>query len=94
MQPALVLAVGMPMPAAVGTSLLVIAVNSAASLVARTGSSHYDWAVITPFTLAAIVASLAGKRAADRLPPTATTRGFAALILVVAAFIGVHTMAG
>ncbi|WP_435153110.1 sulfite exporter TauE/SafE family protein [Micromonospora aurantiaca (nom. illeg.)] len=92
--PALVLAIGMPMPAAVGTSLLVIAVNSAASLVARTGSSHYDWAVITPFTLAAIIASLAGKRAADRLPPTATTRGFAALILVVAAFIAVHTLAG
>ncbi|TNH31108.1 sulfite exporter TauE/SafE family protein [Micromonospora orduensis] len=68
-----------------GTSLLVIAVNWVASLVARTGSSHYDWALITPFTLAAIIASLAGKRAADRLSPTATTRGFAALILVMAA---------
>ncbi|WBC16444.1 sulfite exporter TauE/SafE family protein [Micromonospora sp. WMMA1998] len=92
--PALVLAVGLPMPAAVGTSLLVIAVNSAASLLARTGSTHYDWAVITPFTLAAMVASLAGKRVADRLPPTATTRAFAALVLLVAAFIGVRTATG
>jgi hypothetical protein len=32
------------------------------------------WAVITPFTLAAIIASLAGKRAADRLPPTPRPR--------------------
>ncbi len=41
--PALVLALGFDMPVAVGTSLLVIAINSAAALLARLGGhSHLD----------------------------------------------------
>ena len=43
--PALVLALDFPMPVAVGTSLLVIAINSATSLVARAGTGiDIDWA--------------------------------------------------
>ena len=45
--PALVLALGFEMPAAVGTSLLVIAINSAASLAARFGGHvHLDWPLL------------------------------------------------
>jgi len=42
--PALVLALGFEMPVAVGTSLLVIAINSAAALTARIGTHvHFAW---------------------------------------------------
>ena len=47
--PALVLALGFPMPVAVGTSLLVIAVNSATALAARVGpvaAIDLDWPLI------------------------------------------------
>jgi uncharacterized membrane protein YfcA len=84
--PALVLAIGLPMPAAVGTSLLIIVINSAASLAARGGTAHFDWALLVPFTLAAMVGTLAGKRVADRLPAAVSTRAFAVLILAVAAY--------
>jgi len=45
--PALVLAMGIDMPAAVGTSLLVIAINSATALAARLGGhTSLDWPLL------------------------------------------------
>jgi uncharacterized membrane protein YfcA len=90
--PALVLALDLPMSAAVGTSLVIIAINSLASLVARTGYDHVDWTTTVPFALAAMAASLAGKKAADHVPEKITTRAFAALILLVAAYTTVRTL--
>ncbi|MGW0435685.1 sulfite exporter TauE/SafE family protein [Micromonospora sp. NPDC003197] len=92
--PALVLAIGLPMSAAVGTSLLVIVINSAAALLARAGTASFDWAVVAPFTLAAMVGTLGGKRIADRLPAAVATRAFAVLILVVAGYTVLHTLIG
>ena len=88
--PALTLALGMPMPIAVGTSLLIIVLNSASALAARAGSAHFDCAVIAPFTLAAMTGTVAGRRIADRLPNSALNLAFAALLFLVAAFVGGH----
>ena len=66
--PALVIVLRMPMTLAIGTSLLIILVNSAASVLARLGGLHLDWAVIAPFTIGAVLGTVAGKRVADRLP--------------------------
>jgi len=90
--PALVLVLDLPMSAAVGTSLVIIAINSLAALVARTGYNHVDWATTVPFALTAMAASLAGKKAADHLPEKITTRAFAMLILLVAAYTAVRTL--
>ena len=65
--PALTLVLGLSMPEAIGTSLLVIAINSAVALATRLGSSTIDWSVAMPFTVAAILGVLVGKRIADRL---------------------------
>ena len=91
--PALVLALAFPMPVAVGTSLLVIAVNSTTALLARisTTGADLDWPLITGFTLAAIVGSLAGGRLASRLRPTTLTRAFAVLLVVVAVYTAVRS---
>ncbi|MGW4424315.1 sulfite exporter TauE/SafE family protein [Streptosporangium sp. NPDC004631] len=85
--PALVLVLGLPMSAAVGTSLFVIAINSAASLAARAGQAHFDWGVIVPFTLAAVAGTVAGRRIADRLPAAILTRSFSILLLGVAVYV-------
>jgi uncharacterized membrane protein YfcA len=84
--PALVMILGYEMPAAIGTSLLVIAIDSAASLAARTGADQFDWAVIAPFGLLAIAGSFLGRRIASRLPNRTLTQAFAVLIVLVAAY--------
>ena len=84
--PALTLALGLSMPQAVATSLVVISINSGGALLARAGTAHFDWAVIVPFTLAAIAGSLGGKRVADRVSGTTLTRAFAVLLVGVAIY--------
>ncbi len=88
--PALLVALRLPMPVAVGTSLLVIGVNSAAALSARWGQP-VDWAVVAPFTLVAVGATVAGQRLARRVPAPALQRSFAALLLGVAALVAGHS---
>ncbi|HEY7176552.1 MAG TPA: sulfite exporter TauE/SafE family protein [Micromonosporaceae bacterium] len=85
--PALVTVLGLPMPVAVGTSLAVIALNSAAALAARAGHVTVHWSVVVPLAIAAVAASVAGKRVADRLHPDLLTRAFAALLIAVAAYV-------
>jgi uncharacterized membrane protein YfcA len=85
--PALVLALGFDMPAAVGTSLLVIAINSAAALAARLGSHvHLDWPLLAAFTLAALAGTLAGNRIASRVDAARLTVAFTMLLIAVAVY--------
>ncbi|MDR6864699.1 sulfite exporter TauE/SafE family protein [Phycicoccus sp. 3266] len=91
--PALVLALAFPMPVAVGTSLLVIAVNSATALGARAGSGmSLDWGVILAFTAAAVAGSLVGGRVAARVAPRHLTRAFAVLLVAVALYTAARSV--
>ncbi len=91
--PALVLALGFEMPVAVGTSLLVIAINSAAALLARLGGhSHLDWPLLAVFTAAAIAGSLVGHRVASRARPARLTLAFAILLTGVAAYTAARSI--
>ncbi|QNF94129.1 sulfite exporter TauE/SafE family protein [Janibacter sp. YB324] len=94
--PALVMVIGFPMPVAVGTSLLVIAVNSATSLVARFqhGAGELDWPLILGFAAAAVVGSLLGSRVADRIPAQRLSKAFAVLVLGVAALTAAQALPG
>jgi uncharacterized protein len=89
--PALVLLLGLSMPVAVGTSLVVIVLNSAAGLVAHAGAD-IDWPLAATFTVAAVVGSLAAARLAPRVPAGALRRWFAYLVFVVAAFVLVQAV--
>ncbi|MDQ2911517.1 MAG: sulfite exporter TauE/SafE family protein [Actinomycetota bacterium] len=85
--PALVLLLGLPMPVAVGTSLLVIALTSASALVAHLANGSIDWSVAAAFTGAAVAGALAGSRLGARLSSARLTQLFAALIVAVALFL-------
>ncbi|OII66581.1 MULTISPECIES: sulfite exporter TauE/SafE family protein [unclassified Streptomyces] len=86
--PALVGVVGLRMRAAVGTSLLVITVNALAALTARSGAATaLDWAVVAPFTGAAVLGAWDGRRLAARVRPETLSRVFGWLLLAVAAFM-------
>ena len=91
--PALTLLLGFAMPEAIGTSLLVIAINSGVALLLRLGHSTIEWRVAIPFTVAAIAGVLTGKRLADRLDPKSSLRWFAALLVAVAFYTAIHAAA-
>ena len=85
--PALVLALGFEMPAAVGTSLLVIAINSGAALAARFGGHvHLDWRLLATFTVAALAGTFAGTRIASRVDASRLTAAFTILLVAVAVY--------
>ncbi len=88
--PALVLALRFPMAEAVGTSLLVIVVNSAVALAGRAATTGIDWAVAAPFTLAGLLGVSVGKRLADRVPTATLARWFVGLLVAVAAYVAIR----
>ncbi|WP_367318630.1 sulfite exporter TauE/SafE family protein [Streptomyces sp. HUAS ZL42] len=86
--PALVGVLGMRMRSAVGTSLLVITVNSLAALATRAGTVEgLDWAVVGPFIGAAILGAWDGKRLATKVSGRTLQQVFALVLLAVAAFM-------
>ncbi|MFB6959064.1 sulfite exporter TauE/SafE family protein [Streptomyces sp. NPDC056309] len=92
--PALVGVLSLRMRAAVGTSLLVITVNSLAALAMRAGTvDGLDWAVIAPFAGAAVLAAWDGKRLAAKVSGPALQRIFAVVLLAVAAFMLIDAVA-
>lgn len=85
--PALVLLARVPMRQAVGTSLLVIAMNSASGFAGYIGTADLDWRFLAGFTTAAVVGALAGTALAARVPQASLKRGFAVFLLVMGAFV-------
>ncbi|MER8155861.1 sulfite exporter TauE/SafE family protein [Streptomyces sp. NPDC094472] len=91
--PALVTVLAFEMRSAVGTSLLVITVNSLASLVTRSdAAASLDWAVVGPFTGAAILGAWDGKRLAGKVSGPRLQQTFAIALLAVAAFMLVDVL--
>ena len=91
--PALVLVLRFDMPIAVGTSLLVIAINSGTALATRLATTGVDWRIAVPFTLASLAGVLFGNLLASRAPSSTLVRWFAALLVAVAVYTLAHPVA-
>jgi uncharacterized membrane protein YfcA len=92
--PALVLLAGVSMASAVGTSLVVIALNSFTGFGKYLGmlsrqSLELDWPVLLAVAGVGIVGSFAGHRLGRRLPQAALRRLFGWFLVVMGAFIAV-----
>jgi hypothetical protein len=85
--PALVMLVGLPMQQAVGTSLIVIAMNSLAGLMGHLGESALNLGMIGAFAGAGFIGIFAGSWLNRRLPTEFLKRGFAAFIIGLALFL-------
>ena len=93
--PALALLLGLSMPVAIGTSLLVITINSAVALASRIAIfTTIDWAVTIPFTISAVVGVLVGGRLAGRLDPQKSLRWFVLLLVGVAIYTAAKAVVG
>lgn len=92
--PALTLLLQLNMPTAIGTSLLVITVNSAVALVARLTTSSIEWGITLPFAVAAIAGVLTGGNLADRLDAGRSLRWFAGLLVALALYTALDALTG
>lgn len=85
--PSLVLFAGLAMPSAVGTSLLIIALNCAAGLLGHIGEGAVPIGPTASFTAVAAAGGLAGERLAGRLSPRALRRGFAVFVILLGLYV-------
>ncbi|GFG73505.1 sulfite exporter TauE/SafE family protein [Mycobacterium botniense] len=92
--PALVLALDFEIPAAVGTSLLVIVITSAEGVIFRLPGGEIDWRVAIPFTAAGIIGVGVGTLIASRVPAARLTRWFVWLLVAVACYTVVQSIRG
>ncbi len=85
--PALVMVLGFPMRLAVGTSLLIIAINSAAGMVAQLQNAEIDWQLALLVTVGGFAGAMLGGRLAGRIDEVNLSRGFAVLVTVVGVYL-------
>ena len=85
--PALVLLARVSMRQAVGTSLLVIAMNSASGFAGYLGRVEVPWAFMLGFTAVAVVGIVAGLYLVRFISQRVLKRAFAVFLLVMGAFI-------
>lgn len=81
--PALTLLAGLPIHTAVGTSLLVIALNAGAGLVGHLRQGGIPIGLTALFTLASLVGAFVGGRLSDRFEPVRLRRVFAAFVILI-----------
>ncbi len=85
--PALALLGGLPMPVAVGTSLVVIAMKSFAGFAGYLSSVHIDWRLAGAVTAAALVGGLIGARLTAMVNPDSLRKAFGWFVLAMSSVI-------
>ncbi len=81
--PALVLAAGLAMPLAVGTSLVVIAINSASGFAGHIGEQAVPAGFTAAFTGVCVLGALIGERLGRNVPAATLRRWFGAFVIAV-----------
>lgn len=81
--PALVLLIGLPMKMAVGTSLLIIAINSLFGVVFSLGRYHFDWKLILIFTALAVTGVFAGSALSGKMDNQSLKKLFGWFVLLM-----------
>lgn len=90
--PALVVLLGLPMRRAIGTSLVVIALNCAAGFakslhVATDAGLALDYQLVATFAALGVAGTLVGNNLAQRAPAQSLRQGFAVFLLLMGVFI-------
>lgn len=85
--PALVLLTGLPFKTAVGTSLIVISINSLVGFLGDVMNTPMDWPFLLSITLFAVTGILIGNRLSKKIPHMLLRKGFGWFILVMGCWI-------
>lgn len=95
--PALALLGALPMPVAVGTALVVIAMNSLAGFAGHLSMVHIDWWLAAAVAAAALVGGLIGTRLTAVVNPDSLRKAFGWFVLVMSSVVlaqEVHPVVG
>ncbi|WP_276500847.1 sulfite exporter TauE/SafE family protein [Terrimonas pollutisoli] len=85
--PSLVLFLRLTMKTAVGTSLLIIAINSLFGFLFSLKQFEYNWTILLVFTVLAIAGLFIGGKLADKIPNASLKKGFGWFILIMGLYI-------
>ena len=90
--PALVLMGDVPVKAAVGSSLLIIAMNATSGVAGYLGQVAFDWRLVGWFTGVAAVGAVTGTRFMRRVPAARIKQAFAIMILVLGTYLVIRRL--
>jgi len=90
--PALVLMANVPVKEAVGSSLLIIAMNASSGVAGYLGQVAFDWRLVGWFTSVAAIGAVAGTQFMRRLPAARIKQGFAIMILVLGTYLVIRRL--
>ncbi|MDZ4795332.1 MAG: sulfite exporter TauE/SafE family protein [Bacteroidota bacterium] len=85
--PTLVLFLKLPMKTAVGTSLLIIAINSLFGFLFSLKQFEFNWTILISFTLLSIVGIFIGSKLADKVSGGSLKKGFGWFVLIMGVYI-------
>ncbi len=86
--PALIIFAGLAPKTAVGSSLAIIGLNSAAGVIGQLRYTDMDWKLTSAFLVAAVLGMAVGTRICTEISQRALQRSFAWFIIAVAVVIG------
>ena len=90
--PALVLIAHLPVREAVGSSLLIIAMNATSGVAGYLGQVAFDWRLVGWFTSVAAVGTVAGTRLMRWVPAARIKQAFAIMILVLGTYLVIRRL--
>ena len=90
--PALVLFLHLPMKTAIGTSLLIIAINSIFGFVFSIGRYHFNWNILLIFTALAIGGVIIGSMLSQKINANSLKRIFGWFVLLMALYIIINEL--
>ncbi len=85
--PALVFFIGLPMKQAIGTSLLIIALNSLIGFIGDLGHFEIDWAFLLAVSLMAAIGIFIGGSLSKKLNSQKLKKGFGFFVLIMGLYI-------
>jgi uncharacterized membrane protein YfcA len=85
--PALVLFLKLPMKTAVGTSLLIIAINTLFGFLFSLKQFEYNWTILIVFSCLAIIGIFIGSKLSDKIPAASLKKGFGIFVLIMGIYI-------
>jgi uncharacterized membrane protein YfcA len=85
--PTLVLFLKLPMKTAVGTSLLIIAINSLFGFLFSLKQFDFNWTILISFTVLSIAGIFVGSKLADKVSGSSLKKGFGWFVLAMGIYI-------
>jgi uncharacterized membrane protein YfcA len=85
--PSLIIFLRLPMKIAVGTSLLIIGINSLFGFLFSLKQFDYNWTVIIIFTLMSIAGIFIGSKLGEKIPGEKLKKGFGWFVLIMGVYI-------